>query len=54
VDTEEDKTIKVAPPVHELAKRIAKPEQRLLRGVVERAFREYARKHQPATPKEAA
>ena len=53
MDTEEDKTIKVAAPVHELAKRIAKAEQRLLRGVVERAF-EYARKHQPATLREAA
>ena len=53
MDTEEDKTIKVAAPVHELAKRIAKAEQRLLRGVVERAF-EYARKYQPATLREAA
>jgi hypothetical protein len=54
VDTKEDKTIKVAPPAHGLAKHIAKAEQRLLRGVVERALQEYARKHQPATLMEAA
>jgi len=45
----DDKTIKVPPPVHALARRVAALEQRHLRAVVERALREYAKKHAPTT-----